>query len=143
MRNVVNAIELILTNQRNDFLIQWKEGKTRQPKSYKDKLYAEIRYQITSNAIREIHKQFERIKVAAEKQEPLPACITSFRETMQLPCTYEIDYLISQKKSIPLEDVHWHWRFIRCPVWDSRRNRSPEGPNANPSPQQVGATLST
>ena len=58
---------------------------------------------------------------------------------MQLLFAHEIDYLISQKKSISLEDVHWHWRFIRCPVWDSRQNRSPKGPNANPSSQQVDA----
>ncbi len=78
MKNDVNAIELIVTNQRNNFLIQWEEKKIQQPKSCQDKLYAEIRCQINLNAIREIHKQFERIKVALKKQKPLPAYNTTF-----------------------------------------------------------------
>ena len=58
---------------------------------------------------------------------------------MQLLCAHEIDYLITQKKSIPFEYVHWHWHFVCCLVWDFRQNKSPERPNANLSPQQVGS----
>lgn len=78
----VNAIELIITNQRNNFLIQWEEGKTRQPKRCKDKLYPEICSQITPHAMREKCKQVERIRIASEKQELLPVRTNSFRETM-------------------------------------------------------------
>ena len=62
---------------------------------------------------------------------------------MQLPCAHDINHLISQKKSIPLENCHYHWRFVRCPIWDSRRNRSPDGPNANPSLEHESATQDT
>lgn len=49
------------------------------PKGCKDnKLYAEIRYQITPHATREIYKQVERIRVASEKQEPLTTCLHQF-----------------------------------------------------------------
>ena len=141
MGSVVNAIELIITNQRNDFLIQWEEGKTRQPKRCKDKLYAEICCQITPHAMREISKQVEKIWIGSEKQEPLPVCTNSFRKTMQLPCAYDINRYISQKKSIPFDDCHYHWRLVRCPIWDSRWskgldeswNGSPDGsPNRSP-----------
>lgn len=98
MSSVVNAIELIITNQRNDFLIQWEEGKTRQPKRCKNKLYSEIRCQITPHAMREIYKQVERIRIASEKQEPLSVCTNSYRETMQLPCAHDINRYISKKK---------------------------------------------
>ena len=78
MNSVVNAIELIITNQRNNFLIQWEERKTCQPKRCKNKLYSEIRYEITSHAIREIYKQVKKIRIACEKPEPLPICTNLF-----------------------------------------------------------------
>lgn len=99
LKKVVDAIDLILTNQRNDFLIQ-QEGKTRQPK---DKLYAEIRCQISPHAIREIHKQIERSLDAIDKKVQLSPCTTSFRETMQLPCAHELDWLMYQEKPIPIK----------------------------------------
>lgn len=58
---------------------------------------------------------------------------------MQLPCAHDIDHFMAQKKSIPLEDCHY-WQFVRCPIWDSRRDRSPDGSNANSSPQDGSAT---
>ena len=58
---------------------------------------------------------------------------------MQLPCAHDIDHLITKKKSIPLEDCHYHWRFARCSIWDFCQNRSPNGPNTNPSLQHRSA----
>ena len=68
MKKVVDAIDLILTNQRNNILIQWEERKTRQSKRCKDKFYAQIRCQISRNAIREIDKQVERSWDALDKR---------------------------------------------------------------------------
>ena len=56
---MVNAIDLILTNQQNDFLIQWEENKTQQPRRCKNKLYAKICYQINLYVVREIYKHIE------------------------------------------------------------------------------------
>lgn len=64
---------------------------------------------------------------------------------MQFPCAHNINPYISQKKSFPLDDCHYHWRFIRCPIWDSRwskdldrsRNRSPVESNANQEYESV------
>ena len=89
--------------------------------------------------MREIYKQVERIRIASKKQEPLPVCTNSIRQIMQLPCALDINPYISQKKSIPLDDCQYHWRFIRCPIGDSRRskgldrsrNESPDESNAN------------
>lgn len=115
----MKAIDFILTNQQNDFLIQWQEGKTQQPKRYKDKLYAKISNQLSPHIIREIHKQVKRSWDALDKKEPLPLCTNSFREIMQLPCLHELDWLMYQNKPIPIECIHWHWRFARCPDCDS------------------------
>lgn len=49
---------------------------------------------------------------------------------MQLPCAHELEYLMDNDKVIPIEYIHWHWRFDRCPVWDSRR----AGANAESEP---------
>ena len=138
MKKVVNAIDLILTNQRNDFLIQWEEGKTRQPKRCKDKLYAEIRCQISRYGCQ-------------KKYVLLPPCTTSFRETMQLPCAHELAWLIYQDKPISIEYIHWHWRFTRCPDWDPRESQkgqrmrkyhgNPESePTPSPPPQHTSPT---
>ncbi len=58
---------------------------------------------------------------------------------MQFAYVYEIDDLLSQKKSILLEKFNWHWCFIHCLVWDSRQNRSFKRSNANFFSQQVGS----
>lgn len=95
-------------------MIQWEEGEIRQPKQCKDKLYAEIRCKISPYAIREIHKHIERAMDAKKNNVLLPPCTTSFRETMQLPCAHELAWLIYQNKPIPIDYIHWHWRFKRC-----------------------------
>lgn len=63
MRNVVSAIEVIPTNQQNDFLIKGEEEKIWLLKSYNDKLYTKICCQITLKTIWKIEKQSERIKI--------------------------------------------------------------------------------
>ncbi len=150
MKKVVNAIDLILTNQRNDFLIQWEEGKTRQPKRYKDKLYAEIRYQISSYAIREIHNILKELWIPKKK------CVTTslhhlFSRNDAVPYAHELAWLIYQDKPIPLEYIHWHWSFTRCLDWDSRESQKgqrmrkyhvdpePE-PTPSPPPQHTSST---
>lgn len=42
---------------------------------------------------------------------------------MQLPCAHELAWLNSKNKPIPLKNSHWHWRFTRCPDWDSRESQ--------------------
>ena len=45
---------------------------------------------------------------------------------MGLPCAHEIHWCIYEKKPIPIECIHWHWRFDRDPDWDSRKNNGVE-----------------
>lgn len=72
------------------------------PKGCKDnKLYAEIRYQITPHATREIYKQAERIKIASEKQEPLTNYLSApirFKKLCNFLVQTILNHLISQKK---------------------------------------------
>lgn len=42
---------------------------------------------------------------------------------MQLPYLHELDWLIYQDKPIPIEYIHWYWRFARCPDWDSQEDK--------------------
>lgn len=59
---------------------------------------------------------------------------------MQLFYAFNINYLIIQKITIPLEDCQYHWHFICCPIWDFHWDKSLDGLNANPSPQHGSAT---
>lgn len=49
-------MDLIFTNQQNDFLIQYEEKKTQQSKCCKDNLYVKIYYQVSPYAIQKIQK---------------------------------------------------------------------------------------
>ena len=93
-----------------------------------------------THAIREIHKQIKRSWNAIDKKVPLPPCTTFFREKMQLPYAYELDWLMYQDKPIPIEFIHWHWRFARCPDWDSRRDYSDAESEPNASSQYTSPT---
>ena len=90
LKKVVKAIDLILTNQQNDFLIQCEERKIRQPKRCKDDLYAKICCQVSPHAIQQIQKQVEKSRDALDKNVQLLPCTESFRKTMALPCAHEI-----------------------------------------------------
>ena len=107
-------------------MIQWEEGKIRQPKRYKDDLYAEIRCQVSPHAIRQIQKQVEKSRDALDKNIQLPPCTESFWETIALPCAHEIHWCIYEKTPIPIESIHWHWQFDRDPDWDSRKDKDVE-----------------
>ena len=45
---------------------------------------------------------------------------------MALPCAHEIHWCIYEKKPIPIDCIHWHWRFDRDPNWDSRKDKDVE-----------------
>lgn len=96
-------------------MIQWEEGKTRLPKHCKDNLCTEICYQVSPHAIRQIQKQVEKSRTALDKKVQLPDCTESFRKSMGLPCAHELQWCIYEKKPIPIECIHWHWRFDRDP----------------------------
>ena len=55
--------------------------------------------------MQKIYKQVERIRIVLKKQELLPSFTNSFWEIMQLSSVHNINYFISQKKSIPLKIV--------------------------------------
>lgn len=42
---------------------------------------------------------------------------------MALPCAHEIHWCIYEKTLIPIESIHWYWRFERDPDWDSREDK--------------------
>ena len=42
---------------------------------------------------------------------------------MALLCAHKIHWCIYEKTLIPIESIHWHWRFDRDPYWDSRKDK--------------------
>ena len=45
---------------------------------------------------------------------------------MALPCAHETHWCIDEKTPIPIESIHWHWRFDRDPNWDFRKDKDVE-----------------
>lgn len=116
---MVNAIELIFTNQQNDFLIQWEKGKTCQPPKDVKIISSMLRF-VSKSHLMQREKDTNRLKEwglhQKSKSHQLPVCTNSVQETMQLPRADDIKSSDrSEKNRLPLEHCHSHWRFVRCP----------------------------
>jgi hypothetical protein len=71
-----------------------------------------------------MHKQYDLIRKAT-KAEPLIACIDVYIATMSLSCAHQIKARMKEVKGelgrIPIEDVHYYWRFGKGHVWSFYR----------------------
>ncbi len=119
---VVAAIDLLLKNHRNDYLIAWEEAKIQEPKRCKRTLFRHLRYQVTPYAIRQIQGHIEQVIKVIEigNNEPLPPYIKSFQTTMELLYAHHLKKLIKDNHAIELKYIQWHWRFVRPINWKTQ-----------------------
>lgn len=67
LKTVVDKLNLLIINERQDFIIKWEEDKTRISKDCRTDIYREISVWITTYALRQIHKQVQRLNQKLHK----------------------------------------------------------------------------
>ena len=113
LKTVVDAIELLLINQRHDYLNAFEIAKTRLSLKLRVPILRELTSHVTSFALRLILKQYKKI---VSLQGCLTACINVFTTTTDLPCSHKIQnrmYDGAEGGVLKLEDIHPHWRFVK------------------------------
>ena len=113
LKTVVDAIELLLTNQRHDYLNAFEIAKTRLSLKLRVPILRELTPYVTPFALRLVLQQYKKI---VSLQECLSACINVFTTTTDLSCSHKIQsrmYDGAQGGVLKLEDIHPHWRFVK------------------------------
>jgi hypothetical protein len=110
LKKVINVIELLLKNQRSEYLIAHEETKARLSRRCAIATLTNLQIFISSFALRLIRKQIDklmRIKNFSEK-ESLSSCIRTYELSMSLFCAHTFERLVDREEMLQLNDVHPH-----------------------------------
>ncbi len=112
LKKIVDCIELMLLNQRNDYLIVFDEIKMRLTHDLWLSIFRDLHAQITLFALRRILSQW---RLLASIATALPRCTNSFTTSMRLSCAYWIQAQIYSETFyiLKLKNIHSYWRFIK------------------------------
>lgn len=125
---MVDSIDLLLINQRHDFLMAFDEAKMRFPIELKINVFSNLQGFVTPYALRLVFKEFKRLTA---QSTALLACTNNFTTSLGLPCSHQIQARMFGNEGVLLiDDIHPHWRFERPPPIDPAL--APENPG-NPS----------
>ncbi len=131
LKIVMNNLNLLLINQRHDYLIEFENAKIRYSLQCRIDLFqtflikfenVKIRYSlqcridlfqnifafVTSYALRKILNQYKRL---IDESTILSACIKTFSTTLRLSCAHIIQERLESSDCLLIDDVHSHWRF--------------------------------
>lgn len=111
---VVDRIETMLTNQRKDYQRKIAQATRKILYEFRPTVWQDLVGRVTPHALWKMHKQYELVRKETEA-EPLTECTGVYTATMGLSCAHRIKTRMEVVKSrlgrIPIEDVHYHWRF--------------------------------
>ena len=112
LKKIVDCIELMLLNQRNDYLIVFDEIKMRLIHDLWLSIFRDLHAQIILFALWKILSQWELLTLTSTA---LSLCINSFTTSMKLSCAHRIQAQIYSETLyiLKLKNVHSHWRFIK------------------------------
>lgn len=114
LKLVVDKIDMLLINQRSNYLIAFDEAKMRLPQELRLPVFRDLISFVTPFALRKIYHEY---KALTTDFTVLPRCTNSYSTKSGLPCKHIIqERLFTPPGVIKLEDVHPHWRFIRPPL---------------------------
>ncbi len=127
LKIMMNNLNLLLINQRHDYLIEFENAKIRYLLQCKIDIFQtfliefknfKIRYSlqcrinffqnifafVTSYALRKILNQYKQLTDES-------ACIKTFSTTLKLSCAYIIQKRLELTDCLLIDDVHFYWRF--------------------------------
>jgi len=136
LKSVVDSLELLLMNQRHDYIGAIQMAKTRLPFRLRAPILRDLVAHVTPFAL---HKVIEQYKLITITEGPLSPCTNVFTTTLSLPCAHRIQrrmYDTAGGGVLKIEDIHPHWRFegsaVSLPV-----DSSESTPEATPETSDV------
>jgi hypothetical protein len=109
LKTMINAINLLLMNEYQNYLLRLKEQKIRYSLDLRKKIYQQLFAYITHHVLRKISHQYDLL---TERSTALNACINDFIIITELSCSHRIQNRMFKREIIQLEDVHSHWRYV-------------------------------
>jgi hypothetical protein len=107
LKTMINAINLLLMNEYQNYRLKLKDEKTRYSLNLRQKIYRRLCAHITHYALRKISHQYDLL---TNRSTIFQACINIFIIITELSCSYRIQDRLYQEEIIQLRDVHSHWR---------------------------------
>ena len=87
LKEVVDCIDLMLLNQRNDYIIAFEEAKMRLAHDLRLPIFRDLHAKVTPFALRRILPQW---RLLTSNATVLPRCTNAFTTSMGLPCAHRI-----------------------------------------------------
>ena len=113
LRKVVDAISLLLINEREDYAIAFDQDKFQLPIRLRKNIFSRLAKFVTTYAMRKILEQVERFLEMNKKSEVLRPCTRTFTRSLGLPCMHTIEKRLVRNEPLRIGDVHPHWRFYK------------------------------
>ena len=121
LKTVVNKIDLLFVNQRNDYLIAFDEVKMRFSQKLRQSIFRDLCEFVILFALKKINQEY---KAMTKAHTALPACTKSYNTKLDLLCKHMIqNRLFTSSNVISLKDVHSHWRFFKKVSTVNRENQ--------------------
>jgi hypothetical protein len=108
LKKMIKIIELMLKNQRAEYLIAHEEIKARVLKKCAIPDFKHLRVFISSYALRLIRKQLDKVNRVKDSATSFSECKRIYEMSMKLPCAHVIERRMNNLKFLQLEDVHSH-----------------------------------
>ncbi len=107
LKTVVNDINLMLINERQNYRIDLDENRIRYPMKLRKPIFQQLASFVINVALRKMNSQYQML---VKRPTVMPRCTNVFTIITDLSCSHRIQKRLYQEESILLEDVHSHWR---------------------------------
>lgn len=122
LKLVVDKIDVLLINQRNDYLIAFDEAKMRLPKNLRQPIFRDLIGHVTPYALQKIYIEYRALTGAPNV---LSRCSKAYTTKSGLPCKHVVqERMFNPPGVLKLEDVHPHWKFVREAVIENHASDS-------------------
>ncbi len=105
LKIMINNLNLLLINQRYDYLIEFKNAKIRYSLQCRINLFQNIFAFVTSYALRKNLNQYKRL---IDESTIFFVCIKIFSTTMRLSCAHIIQKRLESVDCLSMKNVHSH-----------------------------------
>ncbi len=108
LKKMIKVIELMLKNQKIEYLIAHEKAKTRIFKKCAIFDLKNLRIYISFYALRFIRKQLDKLNKIKDNDTLFVLCITIYETSMRFFCVHVIERRKNNSKLLQLKDVHSH-----------------------------------
>jgi hypothetical protein len=105
LKTVVNDINLMLINERQNHRINLDENRIRYPMKLRKPIFQQLASFVINVALKKMNSQYQML---VEQSTVMSRCTNVFIIITGLSCNHRIQKRLYQEESILLEDVHSH-----------------------------------